>query len=696
MALHRQRASDSAGFTNRLAAETSPYLRQHAHNPVDWYPWGDEPFEVARRTNRPVFLSIGYSTCHWCHVMAEESFEDPEIAAVLNDHFVAIKVDREERPDVDAVYMAATQALTGGGGWPMSVWLDHERRPFLAGTYFPPRDGDRRALRGFLSILRDVAEAWQKTPGRVEAVAAQLAEAVRVAIGSTGDRSGGAVPGAKVLEAAFHAAADSFDERHGGHVGAPKFPSSFPIRALLRYHRRSRDPKALAMAVRTLEAMAAGGIQDQLAGGFHRYSTDDGWRVPHFEKMLYDNALLAVAYAEAWQVTRRPDFARVVRSTLDYVSSELAAPEGGFYSATDADSEGEEGRHFVWTAAEIRSVLGGDAARFEAFHGVSEAGDLDGANVLHVTRPDEAEWEALAGARARLLAVRRRRPAPGRDEKIIAAWNGLAISALAFGGRVFAEQRWVDAAERAAGFVLHALRPDGRLLRSHAAGRPSSVAGFLSDHAFVTQGLLDLYEATFEPRWLEAAIALAGATEELFADREAGGWFAAAVDAEPLIAREKPTRDGAEPSGASVATLNALRLAAFTVDDRWTRIAHGALRAHAHTLETFPAALHELLLAVDFSTDAVREVVLVWPEGLPAPEPFLRVLRETFLPSRALAGASEGPALEVLGALALFAREKRAAGGRATAYVCEQGVCRLPSIDPEKLSSQIEPIRPLR
>jgi hypothetical protein len=282
MALHRQRASDSAGFTNRLAAEASPYLRQHAHNPVDWYPWGDEPFEVARRTNRPVFLSIGYSTCHWCHVMAEESFEDPEIAAVLNDHFVAIKVDREERPDVDAVYMAATQALTGGGGWPMSVWLDHERRPFLAGTYFPPRDGDRRALRGFLSILRDVAEAWQKTPGRVEAVAAQLAEAVRVAIGSTGDRSGGAVPGAKVLEAAFHAAADSFDERHGGHVGAPKFPSSFPIRALLRYHRRSRDPKALAMAVRTLEAMAAGGIQDQLAGGFHRYSTDDGWRVPHF------------------------------------------------------------------------------------------------------------------------------------------------------------------------------------------------------------------------------------------------------------------------------------------------------------------------------------------------------------------------------------------------------------------------------
>jgi uncharacterized protein YyaL (SSP411 family) len=680
---------------HRLAAETSPYLRQHAKNPVDWYPWGDEPFEVARRTGRPVFLSIGYSTCHWCHVMAEESFEDPEIAALLNERFVAIKVDREERPDVDAVYMAATQALTGGGGWPMSVWLDHERRPFLAGTYFPPRDGDRGVLRGFLSILRDVAEAWEKTPGRVEAVAARLAEAVRVVLESSGERSGTA-PGAKVLEAAFRGCADGYDERHGGQAGAPKFPSSFPIRALLRYHRRARNPKALEMAARTLEAMAAGGIHDQLAGGFHRYSTDEAWRVPHFEKTLYDNALLAVAYAEGWQVTRRADFARVVRSTLDYLLTALAAPEGGFYSATDADSEGEEGRHFVWTAAEIRSVLGADAPRFEACFGVTEAGNLGGANVLHVVRPDESEWEGLAGARARLLAVRRRRVPPQRDEKVIAAWNGLAISALAFGGRVFGEERWVEAAARCATFVLHSLRPYGRLHRSHAEGRPSGVFGFLSDHAFLTQGLLDLYEATFEPRWLEAAIALAGATEELFADREGGGWFATASDGERLIAREKPTRDGAEPSGASVATLNALRLAAFTVDDRWGRIAHGALRAYAPTLETFPGALHEMLLAVDFATDAVREVVIVWPEDGPVPEPFLRVLRETFLPSRALAGAAEGPALAALGPLALFAREKRAAGGRPTAYVCEQGVCRLPAIDPEKLRSQIEPIRPLK
>jgi uncharacterized protein YyaL (SSP411 family) len=680
--------------TNRLVGERSPYLLQHAHNPVDWYPWGDEPFEVARRTGRPVFLSIGYSTCHWCHVMAEESFEDPEIAAFLNAHFVAIKVDREERPDVDAIYMAATQALTGGGGWPMSVWLDHDRRPFLAGTYFPPRDGERGDLRGLLSILRDVEEAWRKTPGRVQSVATRLADAVRLALGNAADHAG-PPPGPRTLEAAFHVASDEWDERHGGIVGAPKFPSAFPIRAMLRYHRRTHDPKALAMAVRTLEAMAAGGIHDQLAGGFHRYATDDAWRIPHFEKMLYDNALLAVAYAEAWQLTRRPDFARVVRTTLDYLLRELEAPDGGLYSATDADSDGEEGRYFVWTTEELRAVLGGDAPRFERFYGVTEEGNFQDENVLHVPRPDEGEWEALGGARARLLEVRSRRTPPRRDEKRIAAWNGLAISALAFGGRVLGEPRWIEGARRTARFVLTSLRSGERLLRSHAAGRAGSVAGFLSDHAFVVQGLLDLYEASFEPRWLEAALALADVTEELFADRTAGGWFATAADAERLIAREKPTRDGAEPSGASVATLNALRLAAFTVDDRWRRVADGALRAYAGTLGAFPTALNDMLLAVDFATDAVREVVLVWPEGEPPPEELLAVLRETFLPSRALAGASEGAALEALGGLALFAREKRAAGGRATAWVCEQGICRLPAIHPEKLRSQIEPIRPL-
>ncbi|HET6923583.1 MAG TPA: thioredoxin domain-containing protein [Anaeromyxobacteraceae bacterium] len=684
-------------FANRLALETSPYLLQHAHNPVNWYPWGDEAFEEARRTGRPVFLSVGYSTCHWCHVMEEESFEDLEVARLLNERYVAIKVDREERPDVDAVYMTATQALTGGGGWPMSVWLDLERRPFFAGTYLPARDGDRGASRGFLSIAREVADVWSRDPGRVGAAASALAAAVRVALGAGEPAPAGApLPGAAAIEKAVAGWARSFDERHGGLRGAPKFPSSLPVRLLLRHHRRTRDPRSLEMAALTLERMAAGGMHDQLAGGFHRYSTDERWLVPHFEKMLYDNALLAVAYAEAWQATRRPDFARVVRTTLDYLLRDMAAPGGGFFSATDADSEGVEGKYFVWSEKEIRERLGPEADRLAAFYGVTAEGNFEGANILHVPRADEKEWEALAGARAALLEARSRRVPPLRDEKLLAAWNGLAISALAVGGRVLGEPRWVEAAHSAAGFVLAGMRRDGRLLRSWTAGRAAPVPGFLEDHAFLVQGLIDLYEATFEVRWLREALDLAEATERLFADREGGGWFASAEDHERLIARQKPTHDGAEPSGASVAVLNALRLLAFTADDRWRLVAERALRAHATTLAEHPQALHDMLLGVDFHGDAVREVVLVWPAGEPAPEPFLRVLRQTFLPSRALAGAPEGPALAALGQVALVARDKKAAGGRPTAYVCEKGACRLPAIEPEKLRAQVEPVKPLR
>jgi uncharacterized protein YyaL (SSP411 family) len=689
----RDRERTDLAPANRLAAEASPYLLQHARNPVDWYPWGDEPFEVARRTGRPVFLSVGYSTCHWCHVMAEESFEDPEVAAVLNERFVAIKVDREERPDVDAVYMAATQALTGSGGWPMSVWLDHERRPFFAGTYFPARDGDRGAATGFLTVLHAISEAWAKAPGRVEAIAARVTEVVRGALGGAGELPAGAADGPDPLRACWETCRSAWDPEHGGLAGAPKFPSSLPVRALLRYHRRTRDAEPLEAAVRTLEAMAAGGIHDQLAGGFHRYATDAAWRIPHFEKTLYDNALLAVAYAEAWQVTRRPVFARVVRSTLDFVLRELGAPAGGLYSALDADAGGEEGRTYAWTAEELRARLGPEAARFERFHGIADPGPFEGANVLHVPAPDEGEWEALAGARARLLEARRTRPQPARDEKIVAAWNGLAISALAVGGRVLGEPRWVEAAARAATFALDALRPGGRLVRSFAAGRPSAVPGFLTDHAHLAQGLLDLFEASFERRWLREAIALCEEVEGRFADPAGGGWFASAGDAERLFAREKPARDGAEPSGASVATLNALRLAAFTLDDKWRRIAERALRAQAATLHASPLAHGELLLAADFAADAVREVLLVWPEEEGPPERFLSVLRETFLPNRALAGAPEGAALDELGALVPFAREKRAAG-RPTAYVCQRGACRLPAIDPDELREQVEPVQP--
>ncbi len=682
-------------FTNRLILESSPYLLQHAHNPVNWYPWGDEAFAEARRTGRQVFLSVGYSTCHWCHVMEEESFEDLDVARLLNERYVCIKVDREERPDVDAIYMTAVQALTGGGGWPMSVWLDADREPFYAGTYFPARDGDRGAQRGFLSILRDIADLCERDPLRVSKSAASLAAAVRLALETGPGETSEALPGSAPIEKAVAYFDGIFDERHGGVRRAPKFPSNLPVRLLLRHHRRTRSQRSLEMAVLTLEKMAAGGMHDQLGGGFHRYSTDSEWLVPHFEKMLYDNALLAVAYAEAHQLTGRKDFARVVRQILDDVLRDLTAPEGGFYSATDADSEGVEGKFFAWTEKEIGDELGADAGRFMAYYGVTAQGNFEGANVLHVPRPDEAEWEALAGAREKLLLTRGRRVRPLRDEKVLTAWNGLMISGFAFGGWVLGEARYLEAASRAADFLLRELRPGGRLLRSWRAGR-AGPPGYLEDHAFLAQGLLDLYEATFDVRWLEEALALAEVTEERFADRGRGGWLRTANDGERLIARERPMNDGAEPSGASVALLDVLRLSAFTADDRWRRIGERALHVYAPVLEEQPAALTEMLLALDFQTDAAREVVLVWPEGAAPPESLLAVLRTSFLPNRALAGSSEGPPLERLGRIAKVAAEKRAVGGRPTAYVCERGSCRLPAIEPEKLRGQVEPVRPYR
>ena len=686
---------DGPHFTNRLILETSPYLRQHAHNPVNWFPWGDEAFDAARSEGKPVFLSVGYSTCHWCHVMEEESFEDVEIARYLNERYVAIKLDREERPDVDAVYMTAVVSLTGQGGWPMSVWLDAERRPFFAGTYFPAHDGDRGAHRGFASILRELADIYHAEPQRVALAAQSITDAVRSEmIGSRGGPApaGTALPGTSVLDSAMQFYRRAFDEVYGGIRGAPKFPSTFPVRLLLRYHRRTGDAAVLAMAEHTLEMMAAGGMHDQLGGGFHRYSTDERWLVPHFEKMLYDNALLALAFAEAWQVTKRPDFARVLRTTLDYVLREMTAPEGAFYSATDADSEGEEGAFFVWSEDEIRRLLGAQAERFVRFYGVSSQGNFEGKNVLFVPHPDEREWEATASAREVLRAAREQRPHPLRDEKILAAWNGLMISALSFGGRVLGDGRYVTAAERAADFVLSAMCANGRLQRSWKEGRTSG-PGFLEDDAFFVASLLDLYEATFDRQRLAQALALAKQTELRFGDGEGGGWFRSAGDHEALVAREKPSHDGAEPSGASVALRNALRLHALTADDRWRQRAERALRAYAPEMAAHPAAFSEMLLGVDFVTDTPPQIVLVWPAGEGPPPAFVDPLRETFLPNRALVGAAEGRELEQLARIAPIASAKIALGGLATAYVCERGACRLPATDPAEMEAQIEALR---
>ncbi len=534
-------------FTNRLVLERSPYLRQHAHNPVDWRPWGPEAFAEAAARGVPVFLSVGYSTCHWCHVMEGESFEDETIAGVLNGRYVPIKVDREERPDVDQLYMTAVQLLSGTGGWPMSVWLTPAGEPFFGGTYFPPRDGARGGQRGFLSILEEISSIHAGQPEQVARASASLTAAVRSALGPTG-APGRERPALAVVDGAVEGWLRLLDPAHGGVRGAPKFPSSMPIRLLLRHHRRTGDPRSLDAATRTLDGLAGGGIHDQLGGGFHRYSTDERWLVPHFEKMLYDNALLVLAYVEGWQVTGSETWARVARDTVEMMLRDFAAPDGGFASASDADSEGEEGRSFVWSAAEIDALLGDEAGRFKAFHGVTAVGNWDGVNVLHVPRPDEAEWRALAGARRRLLEARGRRLQPLRDDKVLAAWNGLMIEALALAGRVLDEPRWIAAAGQATDFILGHLVVEGRLRRSWLAG-PSATLAFLDDHAFLVAGLLELFAATAEPRWLEAAVVLAEALERHFADADRGGWFQAADDHERLLcARSRRTTAPSRPA----------------------------------------------------------------------------------------------------------------------------------------------------
>ena len=691
-------------YINRLILQSSPYLLQHAHNPVNWYPWGDEAFDEARRTGRPVFLSIGYSTCHWCHVMEGESFEDEEIARYMNQHYVCIKVDREERPDIDAIYMTAVQALTGSGGWPMSVWLTPAREPFFGGTYFPPRDGARGARHGFLTVLGELSQTYQKDPERVKKASESLSRAVREEMDAQATPAAGATGvSTRPIAATVEYFKQAFDEQEGGVRRAPKFPSNIPVRLLLRYHRRAGDAQALHMATRTLEKMAGGGMYDQLGGGFHRYSTDARWLVPHFEKMLYDNALLVVAYAEAHQVTGRADFARIVRETLDYVLREMAAPGGAFYSATDADSEGEEGKFFVWTEAELRERLGVGAPRFMRYYGVSTGGnfpEIPGATILNVAHPDEAEWAALASARATLYEARARRIPPLRDDKQLAAWNGLMISGLAVGGRILGEPRYVAAAARAADFVLTRMMRGDRLQRSVLDGAPHAGAahateapalGFLDDYAFLASGLFDLYEATFDARWLAGALSLADATERFFADGARGGWFMTSGDHEKLIAREKPTYDGAEPSGTSVALRNVLRAHTFTGDERWRAIAERGFATLHDALDSKPVAITEALLALDAFTDVPREVAIIWPAGSDktAAEPLLATLRRTFLPNAVLAGAAQGDAVAALARLAPYVGDKLAQGGKPTAYVCERGRCELPATDPAELARQL-------
>jgi uncharacterized protein YyaL (SSP411 family) len=701
-------ADGRAKYTNRLFLSSSPYLLQHAHNPVNWYPWGDEAFEAAKRLGRPVLLSVGYSTCHWCHVMEEESFEDEEIARVMNESYIAIKVDREERPDVDAIYMSGVQALTGSGGWPMTVWLTPDRKPFYGGTYFPARDGDRGARTGFLTLLRRLRAIVDEQPDRVAQSAAALAESIRQRLAPPAGGDG--LPGDEVLRSAAAPYRERYDATHGGIQGAPKFPSSLPIRFLLRHHRRTGDRKSLEMAALTLEKMAAGGMYDQAGGGFHRYSTDARWLVPHFEKMLYDNALLTIAYLEGYQATGREDFARVAREILRYVERDMTSPQGGFYSATDADSlapggHREEGYFFTWTPAEIEAALGKDRARVvSSYYGVTARGNFEGRSILHVPRPladvarelrlDPVRLRAILDkARESLYRDRAKRPPPLRDEKILTAWNGLMISAYARAALVLGDERYAGIASRAADFVLGHLRHNGRLLRSHKDGRAHH-NGYLDDYAFLTAGLLDLFEATGERRWLEEAIALDRTLEAQYEDVK-GGFFMTSGDHEALLAREKPAYDGAEPSGNSVALMNLLRLHELTTDDRNRRRAERAFKAFQPILERAPSALSEMLLAVDFWTDTPKEIIIVTPSGSAGAGPLLAELRRAFVPNRVLVVVREGQPLESLSKIVPLVGGKVAQDGKATAYVCERRVCELPTADPAVFAEQIRSLRPL-
>ena len=700
---HHLNPDQSPKYTNRLIFESSPYLLQHAHNPVDWYPWGAEAFERARQEQKPVLLSVGYSTCHWCHVMEEESFEDEEIAEYLNAHYIAIKVDRERRPDVDGVYMQAVQMLTRRGGWPMTVWLTPERQPFFGGTYFPPRDGDRGAQVGFLSLLKQLNSAYHEQPEKIAATAGNLSAQIGRSMAAA---PGTGLPTASVLRAAYGQSQSRFDPVHGGFGGAPKFPRSVQLEALLRYHRRSGDPDALRMVERTLEAMAAGGMYDQIGGGFHRYSTDTQWLVPHFEKMLYDNALLTIAYLEAYQVTARPEFARVAQEVLAYVQREMTAPSGAFYSATDADSEGEEGTFFVWTPAGIEEVLTPEEQRLVlAYYAVTKQGNFEGKNILHTPRSLEAvatelgidsgqAQQLLDAAREKLYEARRKREPPHTDRKILASWNGLMISAFARAAQVFADPAYAHTAARAADFILTTMKHGDRLRRSSLDAQVTG-EGYLDDYAFLIAGLLDLYEATFDPRWLRAAIALQEVVDTHFWDTTGGGYFLTADDAEELLACEKPSYDGAEPSGNSVALMNLLRLYEFTADDRYYGRAEGTLRAFEPTITQYPVSVPRILSAVDFWFDRPKQIVIVTSDDVTEAEPFLAQLRATFLPNRMVTVVSEASGQEELAKLVPVVAGKTARHGKPTAYVCERQVCELPTTKPGVFAQQIGRVEPL-
>ncbi len=702
-----------AAHTNHLAGEKSPYLLQHAQNPVDWYPWGPEAFDKARREEKPIFLSVGYSTCHWCHVMAHESFENPETAALMNESFVNIKVDREERPDVDRVYMTFVQATTGGGGWPMSVFLTPDLKPFLGGTYYPPEDRGGRP--GFPTVLKRIATAWKSDRKNIIEHGNTVAEQLREYAGASAPTE--TLEAKAAMAAALDQLAKSFDDEWGGFGDAPKFPRpvalNFLFRAFAREGADSRDGKAaLGMATETLKKMAEGGMHDHLGGGFHRYSVDRFWHIPHFEKMLYDQAQLASSYLDAFQITHAPDDKKVARDILDYVQRDMTDKGGGFYSAEDADSilehgkpEHGEGAFYVWTKSEIDRVLGPDAALFDRFYGVEQdgnaprgsdpLGEFSGKNTLiqRLTVADAAKLfrkseeeisKSLAESRKKLFDVRVKRPRPHLDDKIITSWNGLMISAFARAAQILEDPRYLESAQRSAKFIRENLWKGGALLRSFRDGA-GDVGGFADDYAALTQGLLDLYEADFDVAWLQWAMELQKKQDELFLDKKNGGYFGVQADAPHILIRMKEDYDGAEPSPNSIAAMNLLHLAQITSDSALHERAMKTIGAFADQLSRAPTALPQMLCAVDASLSKPRQIVIAGARDDAGTHALLREVHAHYIPNKLVLFADGGAGQKWLGERLEFIQTVAPIDGKSAAYVCENFVCQLPTTDAEKL-----------
>ncbi len=693
-AAHQETKSQHKGKPNHLINEKSPYLQQHAYNPVDWYPWGEAAFQKAVKENKPIFLSIGYSTCHWCHVMEYESFEDDEVAKILNENFVSIKVDREERPDIDNIYMTVCQAMTGSGGWPLNLFLTPERKPFYAGTYFPKTE--RYGNPGFIAILKQISNLWKTNK---ESVLTSSEQVVKV-LQTVSETSTTETLTQETLKHAYEQLMGNYDHIYGGFGTSPKFPTPHNYTFLLRWWKRSNDPTALEIVEKTLDRMGRGGIYDQLGGGFHRYSTDEYWLVPHFEKMLYDQALLAIAYTEAYQATGKPVFADIVKDIFAYILRDMTSPEGGFYSAEDADSEGVEGKFYVWTPDEIIKILGEkDGKIFCDFYDVSKEGNFEEKNILHVDKEINAFArlegikledlrEMLSKARAKLFTVREKRIRPYKDDKILTSWNGLMIAALAKGAQALNEPKYAQAAMRAADFILSTLRlKDGSLLKRYRLGE-AAIQGHLDDYAYFVWGLIDLYEATFEVKYLKIALELNKLMIDDFKDEKRGGFFFSGKRNEQLIAQTKEIYDGATPSGNSVALMNILRLSRMTGNLDLTNISGQIMRTFAETVNNYPSGYTQFLCALDFALGPTKEIVIAGEPGSDDTKQILKEIRRRFLPGKVviLHPENDKSIEEIIG----FVKEQKTIDGKATAYICENYACKAPANDMNRIKKLLD------